>query len=330
MKIRHGVIGLGFFGEIHAEVLSGMYGVELAAVCTRRPDRLAAVADKFGVGKRYPDYRDLLADPEIDSVSITTHINQHAEIAVATLQSGKHVFLEKPMAGTNRECEAIVKAAMAAKGKFMTGHICRFDPRAKLAKEAIAAGKIGEIKSMHSRRNLSKQIGAEVLNKISPMVGDGIHDADLMLWFCGRRADGVCARNVRIHDYKYPDIGWAMFDFDNGSVGVVETAWCLPETTPYAIDARMEIIGTEGAIYIDCANSGLSICNAAGIKQPDTVYWPGADNITGALKNEFEYFFNCVRNDKTPDIITPEESKYAVELVLAAERSARENIKVKL
>jgi len=175
-NIRWGLIGLGWFGEVHAEVLSTMPGIELAALCTRRPQRLAEVADRFHVAKRYTNYHDLLADPDIDVVGVTTHIYDHRDIAIDALRSGKHVFLEKPMAPTVADCDQILAAAEKAKGFFTVGHICRFDPRVAVAKQAIDEGRIGKIVSMHSRRNLSVTIGRQVLDSISALVGDGIHD----------------------------------------------------------------------------------------------------------------------------------------------------------
>ena len=81
-KVRVGVIGLGFFGEKHAQVLSDMQGVELAAVCTRRPGRLKEVAETYNAGKSYTDYKQLLADEEIDAVNVVTHYHDHHQIAV--------------------------------------------------------------------------------------------------------------------------------------------------------------------------------------------------------------------------------------------------------
>lgn len=321
--LRYGVVGLGFFGEKHAAVLADMAGVELAAVCTRRPDRVKEIADRFGVPKTYTDFRDLLADPGVDAVSVVTHLHDHCEIAVAALRAGKHVFLEKPMAGTVEACDAIVDAARAAPGKFMVGHICRFDPRVSLAKQAINAGRLGRIISMHATRNLSAVIGAEVLDKISPLMGDGIHDTDLMLWFTGSKVTSVYAQTVRVNDFEHPDIGWAMYRFDDGAVGVVETVWCLPETTPFTIDARMEIIGTEGALYIDAGNAGLTVNDKQGLHKPDTMYWPEvANGRVGVLRDELQYFVNCVNAGETPDLITPDESRAAVAVMCAAERSA--------
>jgi UDP-N-acetylglucosamine 3-dehydrogenase len=322
--IRWGLIGLGWFGEIHAETLADMPGVELAAVCTRRPQRLAELADRFHVPKRYTDYRDLLADPSVDVVGITTHVNDHRDIAIDALRSGKHVFVEKPMAPTAADCDRIIEAARAAAGFLMVGHICRFDPRVALAKQAIDEGRIGKIISMHARRNLSKAIGRTVLDSISALMGDGIHDGDLMLWFSGARPVSVYAQEIHPGGNKHPDGGWAMARLDNGAIAVIESIWHLPESTPYAIDARMEVIGTEGALYVDCSNAGLAIHDGGGVRLPDTLYWPKVfGERFGALRAELRYFADCVSRGRRPERITPEESRAAVALLAAAVESSR-------
>ena len=322
--VRWGVIGLGWFGEVHVDTLSAMPGIELAALCTRRPDRLAELADRYGVRRRYTDYHELLADPSVDAVSVTTHINDHRHIAIDALRSGKHVLLEKPMAPTTEDCDRIVEAAKHNRGLFMVGHICRFDPRVAMAKEAIDQGRIGRIISMHARRNLSKTIGRTVLDDISALMGDGIHDADLMLWFSGAKPVSVYAQQLHPGSNKYPDGGWAMMRLDNDALGVVESVWHLPETTPYAIDARMEVIGTEGALYVNCGEAGLSIHDADGVHLPDTMYWPYVfGERFGVLRAELGYFASCVRRGESPQRITAEESRAVVGLINAAEESSQ-------
>jgi len=329
--VRWAVIGLGWFGEVHADTLARMPGIELAALCTRRPQRLAELADRHHVERRYTDYRELLDDPSIDVVGITTHIDDHRDITLDALQSGKHVFLEKPMAPTVEDCDRIVEAAEKANGLFMVGHICRFDPRVTLAKQAIDQGRIGKIVSMHARRNLSKTIGRMVLDKISALMGDGIHDADLMLWFSQAKPVSVYAQEVHPGQCKYPDGGWAMVRMDNDAVAVVESVWHLPENTPYQIDARMEVIGTEGALYINCGEAGLTIHAPDRLNLPDTLYWPRVfGEYFGILRSELRYFANCVLEGRPPDRITPRESRAAVELMVAAGHSAQTGKVVKL
>jgi len=330
-KVKFGVIGLGWFGENHCETLAGIPNVELYAVCTRRKWRLKEIADKFRVKHAYTDYNEMLADPELEAVSVVTMFDQHVGPTLAAIKAKKHVFLEKPMASTVEECNAIVRAAKRSKKFFMVGHICRFNPRYAQAKEEIAAGKIGRIVSIYARRNIPAAVGKVVLQKIGPIIGDGVHDTDLMLWYTGAKIKSVYAQTVDVRHLKYPDIGWTMYRFDTGAVGVLEDAWFLPENTPFRIDERMEIIGTKGSIHIQEVHPSLSVCSKDGWDCPDTTYWPVIRGVrAGALREELSYFATCVQTGKKPTIITPEESREAVRACLAAEKSAATGKVVKL
>jgi UDP-N-acetylglucosamine 3-dehydrogenase len=322
-KVRFAVIGLGWFGEKHCEALSGIPHVELHALCTRTESRLKEVARTFGVKKTYSDYNQLLADPEVDAVSVVTMWDQHVAPAVASLKAGKHLFLEKPMASTVKDCEAIIRAAKATDKYFMVGHICRFNPRYAAAKMEIAAGKIGKIVSMYARRNIPAFVGEQVLPKIGPIIGDGVHDTDLMLWYSGAKVVSVYAQAVNVRKLKNPDLGWTMYRFDSGAVGVCEDVWFLPNTTAFQIDERMEIIGTEGSIHIQETHPNFSVCDKTGWHSPDTTYWPLLHGVrAGALREELGYFANCILTGRKPAVITPEESMEAVRVCLAAEESA--------
>lgn len=322
-KIKYGVIGLGWFGEKHCEALAGLPNVELHSFCTRNPTRLAEVGKTFGVSRMHTDYASMLADPELEAVSVVTMWDQHAAPTLAALAAGKHVFLEKPMASTMSDCDAIVEAARAAAGMFMVGHICRFNPRYAAAKQEIAAGKIGKIVSLYARRNLPAMVGAQVLPKIGPIIGDGVHDTDLMLWYTGAKVVSAYAQTLSIRGLKNPDLGWTMYRFDSGAIGVLEDNWCLPDTTPFQIDERMEINGTEGSIHIHDTHPNFSICDKTGWHSPDTTYWPSLHGVrAGALRDELAYFVACIAQGRKPSVITPEESREAVRACLAAEESA--------
>jgi UDP-N-acetylglucosamine 3-dehydrogenase len=321
--IKCGVIGLGWFGEKHCEVLHDLPQSQLHAVCTRRPDRLANVAERFGVTAAYTDYHELLANPDIDVVSVVTMWDQHTEPVVAALEAGKHVFLEKPMASTLDDCDRILTAAENAPGNFMVGHICRFNPRYVAAKAEIAAGNIGDIVSIYARRNLPLRVTEGVLNKIGPIIGDAIHDTDLMLWYTGASVKTVYAQTHRVRKLKYPDIGWTMYRFDSGAIGVCETVWCLPDNSPFQIDERMEIIGTTGSIRIHDTTPNLQLVVEDGVQFPDTTYWPELHGQrAGALRDEWAYFLRCVAENRAPEIVLPSDSRAAVAACLAAEESA--------
>jgi UDP-N-acetylglucosamine 3-dehydrogenase len=322
-KVRYGVIGLGWFGEKHCEALAGLPNVELMALCTRRESRLNEVAQRFGVRQTYTDYHKLLANPDIDAVSVVTMWDQHAAPTLAALAAGKHVFLEKPMASTIEDCDAIVAAARQARGFLMVGHICRFNPRYAAAQQVIAEGKIGKIVSMYARRNIPAWVTADLLNKIGPIIGDGVHDTDLMLWYSQAKVASAYSQAVSWRGMKYPDLGWTMYRFDSGAVGVLENVWCLPDKTAFQIDERMEILGTEGSIHVHETHPNFSICDKDGWHSPDTTYWPSLHGLrAGALREELAYFAGCVQEGRRPAVITPEESRAAVVACLAAERSA--------
>ncbi len=322
-QINHGVIGLGWFGEKHCEALAALPQVRIHSLCTRTPERLGEVANTFGVEKTFTDYREMLADPGLDSVSVVTMWDQHRDPTIAALEAGKSVFLEKPMASTIEDCEAIVAAAETASGKFMTGHICRFNPRFAAAKQEIDAGKIGEIVSLYARRNLPAWVGAGVLDKIGPIIGDGVHDTDLMLWYTGGKIVSAYAQTTKVREFKHPDMGWTMYRFENGATGILEDNWCLPDKTPFQIDERMEIIGTKGSIHIHQTHPNFSVCDADGWHCPDTTYWPELHGLrAGALREELAWFVNRVAADLPIDVITPRESLEAVRACLAAEQSA--------
>jgi UDP-N-acetylglucosamine 3-dehydrogenase len=330
-RLRIGVIGLGWFGEIHCEAIIGVANLELAALCTRTPDRLKAMADKFGVKKTFTDYHKMLADPDIDAVSIVTMWDQHTDPTVAALEAGKHVFLEKPMASTVADCNKIIAASKKAKGILQIGHICRFNPRYRMAKQAIDAGKIGKIVALSSRRNIPAAWTPEILNKIGPIVGDAIHDTDIMLWFTGDRVASAYAQTVSVRNLKFPDIGQTMYRFKGGATATLETVWCMPEKTPFDIDERMSIIGTEGIIHVQDTFPNLGIVSADKLHSPDTTYWPMFDGVRGgALRDEFAYFANCALKGVAPAIGRPEDAAAALEATLAAEESARTGNVVRL
>ena len=321
-SVRIGVIGLGWFGEVHCDAIQATPGLELAALCTRTESRLKDLGRKYGVGVLETDYRALLGRSDLDAVSIVTMWDQHTEPTLAALAAGKHVFLEKPMASTVEDCARIVAAAEAAPGFLMVGHICRFNPRYAAAKREIEAGNIGRIVALSSRRNIPAAWTPEILNKIGPIIGDAIHDTDLMLWFTGAKVVSAYAQTVDVRGLKYPDIGQTMYRFDSGATATLETVWCMPEKTPFDIDERMSIIGTEGFIHIQDTFPNIGICTKDGFRSPDTTYWPELHGaLSGALREEFLYFARCVRDGTPPSIITPEESMEAVRTTLAAEQS---------
>ncbi len=131
-------------------------------------------------------------------------------------------------------------------------------------------------------------------------------------------------RRSSVRGLKYPDIGQTMYRFEGGATATLETVWCMPEKTPFDIDERMSIIGTEGIIHVQDTFPNLGIVDGDKLHSPDTTYWPMFDGVRGgALREEFAYFANCALKGETPAIGRPEDAAAALEATLAAEESAR-------
>ena len=323
-KVRVGVIGIGWFGEMHVITYKGVLNAQVTAICTRTKSRLSEVANKHGIEKTYTDYNEMLADPDIDAVSICTHAPDHLEPMLAAIKSGKHILLEKPMALTVAECDKMMEAAKDAKQNIMVGHICRFENSYAMAKQQIDEERIGKVLSIYARRNINGEFAVPHLDKVSSMTGDAVHDIDLMNWMIGKPVKSVYTMALNPRKLPNFDVGFVNLKYGDDAVAVAESLWSLPGATPYAIDARMEILGTDGVIYINEAASPLVIDDKNGRSIGDTVYWPSVHgNITGALHNELTYFIECIKDGVKPDIITLEESRYVIEVINAAEESAK-------
>lgn len=324
-KVRVGVIGLGWFGEMHVQAYQGVHNAEVVAVCTRRPDRLKEVAEKYGIKKTYRDYNDLLADAEVDAVSICTHARDHLAPMLAAMKSGKAILCEKPLSASVAECDEILAEAAHCTQNIMVGHICRFENDYAAAKTAIDEGKIGDIVSIYSRRNVDGVRAHSHLQVLSSITGDAVHDIDIMNWYIPSKAKTVYGMQYKTReDITYPDVGWANIKWENGALSVAESCWNLPEGSPFPIDAKMEVVGTKGVIYICDPAQPLIIDDGAKRQIQETVYWPTVNGqIAGALHNELQYFVDCLIDGVKPTITTLQESRDVIAICDAAERSAQ-------
>lgn len=142
-SLRAGIIGTGFIGPVHLEALRRL-GVPVNALCDL-PERVGALADRFGIPQAFGRYPDLLASPDVDVVHICSPNRFHCEMALAALQAGKHVVCEKPLAMNTRETAAIVKLARQAGRVFAVNYNVRFYPAVLQMRRLVATGELGEI-----------------------------------------------------------------------------------------------------------------------------------------------------------------------------------------
>ncbi len=327
---RFAVIGAGDFGARHLDVLSGLDGAEVVAVVSRTDARARELADRYGVPHVFPDVDAMLAAVELDAVHVVTDDNRHFAPTIAALDAGCDVFVEKPLSHDLDEARRMVARARELGRRMMVGHLLRFDTRCAAIKGSIDRGELGKVVSVYGRRNQSVAMRAK-FTKSNRLYTTGIHDIDLILWYFGdRKPVEVYMRTADVGGLG-DDLFWGMITMDDGSIGVVETAWLLPDSTPWRGHILGEVIGTKGTALLEVPGNGLGFWLEDRVTTPDTSYWPEIYGATvGALRDEIGYFVRCVTHDLPVEVPTHDEVLASLEVAHALIRSAAEGRPVRL
>jgi predicted dehydrogenase len=296
--------------------------VEVTAVTDLDADRSRKVAERYGIARIAKDFGELCALKDVDAVSVVTTEDQHFQPVLAALANGKHVFVEKPMATRLADAEKVMAAARKAGLILMPGHILRFETKYATVKEQLDSGRLGRIVSIHTRRNRPKWQG-RIYKRTALVLETAIHDIDAMLWYAGKKVKSVRAYDVSVEPEGGADLTWAILRFEDGALGVLETAWLLPDKTPF-LDDILQVVATSGVANIDMLNSGLTIWREDGVENPDVCYEPRLrGSVYGALREELSYFTLCVLEGRKPTLLTAEDGVEALRVALAVIESAR-------
>lgn len=326
-KVGVGIVGLGSFGEQHLQVLANMPDVQVTAICSRTPERMAELGNKYRVPGWYSDFRELVVDPDVDVVDVCTRDWEHVEPSVAAARAGKHLFLEKPIAGSITDGKKILDAVEEAGIIFMVGHILRFDERHMWLKERISAGDLGKIAALYFKRDVTRKNNFTG-RAVSPILGSQIHDIDLALWFTKDQPISLYTIKNHALGQKMLDVAVTVMSFANGLVATIQTVWLVPLSAPSNIDAHLEAYGTVGTVKMNSLDQGVTLWSDERAVYPNTSIIGGIPG--GALRSELHYFIECVKNDKQPTRITSAEAWKAFELACLAMDSAERGEPIKL
>lgn len=279
-KLTIGVIGAGRIGKVHARTISKLVipGVDLRIKWVVDPvvkmaEELAAA---LAIPKSGVDYREVLADPEVDAVLVCSSTNTHSEISIAAAKAGKHVFCEKPVDLTIARVDAAIAAAREAGVILQVGFNRRFDPDFSKIRKIVASGAIGapHILKITSRdpNPPSPQYAAVSGGMFLDMT---IHDFDMARYLIGSEVTEVFAAGAVLVD---PEIGRAgdidtaliTLRFENGTIGVIDNS----RKAVFGYDQRAEVL---------CSNGMASNSN----HYHDTVVVSGAERIENDLPQNF-------------------------------------------
>ena len=317
MSIKVGIIGCGKIAQVrhipeyaanpHAEVY-GFYDINLA--------RAEELAKKFG-GKAFATYEELLADPEIQAVSVCAANHAHAEISIAALKAGKHVLCEKPMAVTLAECEAMVAAAKESGKYLMIGQNQRLAKAHSKAKELIEQGAIGKVLTFRTifghggPETWSIDPGSNVwfFDKTKAAMGAmadlGIHKTDMIQYVLGTKIAKTQAvlttldkKDATGNLIGVDDNAICIYQMENGIIGTMTASW-----TYYAAEDNTTVIyGTKGELRLyDDPKYSVQQINADGTRidyQIDQIQTNDNQTASGII----DLFVDCLVEQKEPEI----------------------------
>lgn len=320
-----GIIGAGFFGKKHAEAIAALDETRLVAVSRTDQDELSAFTQRFG-GQGYINYRDLLANPNVEAVLVATPHHLHTEIAIAAAKAGKHILLEKPMAPTLAECDQILHAVKAASVRLMVGHISQFSPTYRIAKALITSGEMGEVVWGVSSMNklwLESNRRDWHLDRVTGggmWLTAGMHCLDRLTWLVGSQAQSVSAQfGVRFHDQQADDVGMIFLRYANGVSGtVISTGYQTGSPTNLT-----ELTCTKGMLKVSY-ETGVQIGRdenwrliPESVAAAESLHW-----MATALVDEWRALLNAIETGgETP--VSGDSARHIMATAFAAEESSR-------
>ncbi|MBR1812166.1 MAG: Gfo/Idh/MocA family oxidoreductase [Clostridia bacterium] len=299
-KLRAAVVGCGNISRSHFSAITACGCAELVAVCDTQRERADAAAEKFGV-RAYYDMAALLGDRIADVIHICTPHYLHATMAIAALETGHHVFCEKPMA--IRYDDALqIKAAAENSGKYFG--VCfqnRYNDASRLIKSALESGRLGAVRGSRSvvawDRNADYYLADAWRGKIDTegggvMINQAIHTLDLTAWLVGSPVTAVQASisTKRLADFiEVEDTADLLMQYENGARGVFYATLCAAENAPVEITINCEkgkIILSEQLIIREtgCADEVYDIRCGTGAK----AYW--GNGHTYIIRD----FYDCI------------------------------------
>jgi predicted dehydrogenase len=300
--LRVAVIGAGYWGPNLIRNFNEAPGAEPVAVADLSDDRLR------GVRKRYPsirtttDHREVLADPGIDAVAIATPISTHRALAEEAFAAGKHVLMEKPLAGSAADAEAIVRASEKAGKTLMVGHTFVYNPAVTLVRKILERGDLGRVHYIDSQRvNLGlHQFDFNVLWDLGP------HDVSITLYWLGEEPVWVQCTGGSFVQPEIEDVAWLTMGFPSGAVAHAHLSWLAPGKM-----RTMTVIGSKKmAVYDDVTSVEKVKIFDQGVDrlEPDELRraYRAGDILSPrtpaieALQVEVQHFIECVRTGKRP------------------------------
>jgi predicted dehydrogenase len=338
------IVGSGRIGTLLAKLAAGHPAVRSIAVSDADPAKARKLADSVGATFHSGDNDAVIARPEVNAVIVSTSEGEHLKPILAAIERGLPVLVEKPLALSLGDADEVLRAIEKRSANVRVAYSRRYKERYLIAKEQILQGRIGTVTGGAARLYNSRSQAFAILKRdphATPVVDALTYYVDLMNWFFeGRRIIEVYSRGqtgvLKQAGHDVPDVSFAVFTYDDGSVVNLGLCYSLPEKYPaLGHAARVELLGTEGVMLLDDDHTDQLMYSEKGVPH---VYLPDHNvnmvflqsgtpgdwalgELWGPIPNETRAWLDHLALGKPCFLATPQEARATLEATLAIEYS---------
>jgi len=336
-RMRVGIVGFGFMGRMHYRYWQQLPQAEVVAICDANPDvlegsgsgNIAGAADEVDLAgvAIYDDLGKMLAEKQLDAISLTVPSHLHAELSILALNAGVNVLCEKPMALNVDDCRRMAEAAEKSGKTLQIGHCVRFWPEYAAAKEIVAGGKYGRVLAATFQR----------LASLPDWAADN--------WLADEQRSGGVALDLHIHDTDFVQYLFGMpqavssfgaidasgqlihivtsYLYDDEKVVTAEGGWSM--APPFGFEMSFNIMLEAATLVYDCTREPtFRICSADGESLT-----PQLEKTDGYFL-EIRHFAETLAGQKIEPVTTLEQSCESVRIVEAEKQSIKQGGRVEL
>jgi predicted dehydrogenase len=301
-----GVIGYGYWGPNLVRNFMQLNESNVAMVSDLNEDRLQKVKENYPSVLTTVSYKDIIENPEIDAVAIATPVHTHFKFASEALESGKHVFIEKPMCASGDEGEHLIKLSENMKRKLMVGHTFLYTSAVNKMKEVIESGELGEIYYINAQR-LNLGLFQQDINVVWDLAP---HDISIILYLLNREPLSVQYIGASHINPSIEDIAVLTLKFSNDIIAFVQSSWLDPDKV-----RKITVVGSRKMMVYDDVQASEKIrIYDKGVEVPkhyDTyaefhysykygdIVIPKLDG-SEPLRTQLSHFLDCIKYDKIP------------------------------
>ena len=343
--MKYALIGCGRIATNHIKAVLNNRLV-LTAVCDIKEEQMKSLLAKHNLQenteiKCYTDYKQMIAENNLDLISIATESGSHAEIALYCIDHGIHVIIEKPMAMNMRDADAIIRRSKEKNVKVSACHQNRFNLAVQELRKALDADRFGRLShgSIHVRWNRNQEYYTQApwrgkwASDGGALMNQCIHGIDLLRWMVGDEVEEVYGQTrQQFHDYlEAEDVGMAVVKFKNGAIGTIEGT---TNVYPQNLEETLYVFGEKGTVKLggkstnnidvwDFADEGKDDEKNKGLEEATSnVYGNGHTSL-------FADMIDAIENDRKP-YVDAVAGRNALEMVLAIYKSQKTGMPVKL